>query len=83
MDQPVHRFTELFLQLGLPSDVQGIQQFLATHAPLAADISLAEAPFWTAGQAAFLQEQLLADADWVELVDQLNLALREPVAADT
>lgn len=77
MDQPVHRFTELFLQLGLPSDTQGIKQFLATHTPLAGDLVLADAPFWSAAQAAFLRQQLLADADWAELVDQLNLALRE------
>ena len=79
MDQPVHRFTELFLQLGLPSDAQGIQQFLATHTPLAGELALADAPFWSAAQAAFLRQQLLADADWAELVDQLNLALREAV----
>lgn len=28
MNQSYHRFTELFLQLGLPSDVDGIKHFL-------------------------------------------------------
>jgi len=77
MDKPIHRFSELFAQLGLPADEQAIGQFIATHAPLRADIDLADAPFWTESQAAFLKEEKLEDADWAELVDQLNLALRE------
>ena len=81
MDMSVHRFTELFAQLGLPPDDQTIRQFIAAHSPLAADIVLADAPFWTAGQAAFLREEISRDADWAELVDQLNAALRAPLSA--
>ena len=76
MDQPIHRFNDLFAQLGLPADEQAIRQFIASHGPLRADILLADAPFWTASQAAFLKEEKLEDADWAELVDQLDLALR-------
>lgn len=76
MDKPIHRFSELFAQLGLPSDEQAIGQFLVAHTPLADGIALADAPFWTASQAAFLREELLEDADWAEMVDQLNAALR-------
>lgn len=76
MDQPIHPFTDLFAQLGLPSDEQSIRQFIASHTPLAADIALAEAPFWTSAQASFLREEILEDADWAEVVDQLNVALR-------
>ncbi|CAN5357419.1 DUF2789 domain-containing protein [soil metagenome] len=76
MDKPLHPFTELFAQLGLPSDEQGIGQFLTAHTPLAPDIVLAEAPFWTPAQATFLREEILEDADWAEVVDQLNVALR-------
>ena len=76
MNMPVHRFTDLFAQLGLPSDESGIQRFLAAHTPLAADIALADAPFWTPGQAAFLREEINRDADWAELVDQLDASLR-------
>ena len=76
MDQPIHRFSELFAQLGLASDEQAIGQFHAAHRPLADGIALADAPFWTAAQAAFLREELLEDADWAEMVDQLNVALR-------
>ncbi|CAM3644489.1 DUF2789 domain-containing protein [Polaromonas hydrogenivorans] len=76
MDQPIHPFSELFAQLGLPADEQAIRQFIASHAPLRSDIDLADAPFWTESQAVFLKEEKLEDADWAELVDQLNLALR-------
>lgn len=76
MDQPIHPFSELFAQLGLPADEQSIRQFIATHGPLRNNIDLADAPFWTESQAAFLKEEKLEDADWAELVDQLNLALR-------
>lgn len=76
MDKPIHRFTELFTQLGLPSDEPGIRQFLAAHTPLAADIALADAPFWTPGQATFLREEIVKDADWAEVVDQLDASLR-------
>ena len=77
MDQPIHPFSELFAQLGLPSDEAAIRQFIAAHSPLRPDIDVADAPFWTDAQAAFLKEEKLEDADWAELVDQLNLALRE------
>lgn len=77
MNTPLHHhFTELFAQLGLPTDEPGIGQFLAAHRPLAANVALAEAPFWNPAQAAFLREEILEDADWAEVVDQLNAALR-------
>jgi len=79
MDKSNHLFSELFAQLGLASDEPAIRQFISTHTPLAADIDLPDAPFWTESQAAFLREEILEDADWAELVDQLNLALRDAV----
>lgn len=78
MEKSFHRFSELFAQLGLPSDVQGIRAFLARHAPLDAGVALADAPFWTAAQATLLREEVLEDADWAGVVDQLNEALRQP-----
>jgi hypothetical protein len=77
MDKSNHLFSDLFAQLGLPADEPSIRQFLVAHTPLAADIDLPDAPFWTESQAAFLREEILEDADWAELVDQLNLALRQ------
>lgn len=78
MDQPIHHFSDLFAQLGLPADAPAIAQFIAAHAPLAPDIELPDAPFWTPAQAGFLREEKRDDADWAELVDQLSLALRQP-----
>ena len=76
MNQSYHRFTELFLQLGLPSDVDGIKHFVENHNPLDPSIRLENAPFWTQAQSTLLRDEILQDADWAEVVDQLNAALR-------
>ena len=76
MNSNHHRFTELFLQLGLPSDVDGIKHFLDSHSPLDSSIRLENAAFWTQAQSTLLREEILKDADWAEVVDQLNTALR-------
>ncbi len=78
MDKTFHRFSELFAQLGLPTSNSDIDAFLRLHSPLAGDIALADAAFWTPAQAAFLREEWREDADWAEVVDQLNVALRAP-----
>jgi hypothetical protein len=78
MDQPVHRFHDLFAQLGLPNDDLGIKAFLSLYSPLVGTINLADAHFWTPAQAAFLREALQQDSDWAELADQLSAALRGP-----
>ncbi|MDY6984261.1 MAG: DUF2789 domain-containing protein [Pseudomonadota bacterium] len=76
MDQSTHSFSELFRQLGLPSDKAYIEQFILDHRPLEPEMKLSEAPFWTDGQRDFLKKALLDDADWAPLVDQLNAELR-------
>lgn len=76
MDKPIHGMSELFAQLGLRSDAASIETFIRTHSPLAETVKIADAPFWTPAQAAFLREKLSEDADWAELVDQLSAALR-------
>ena len=81
MNTPMHHFKDLFAQLGLPSDELGINHFIATHAPLAENLRLAQAPFWTPAQATFLREAILQDSDWVELADQLSIALRQKTRA--
>jgi hypothetical protein len=80
MNAPDHSFSELFAQLGLPSQDTEIRQFLQSHTPLAADIALPAAAFWTPAQAAFLREEILKDADWAVVIDQLNTSLRAPPA---
>jgi hypothetical protein len=77
MNKPMHHFSDLFAQLGLPNDEYAIQSFIASHARLSSDFLLAEAPFWTSAQATFLREAILQDSDWVEMVDQLSVALRQ------
>lgn len=75
MESPVHSMRNLFAQLGLPSDQASIDQFIATHSPLPQGMTLADAPFWTPAQANFLREEILEDADWAEIIDQLNANL--------
>ncbi|CAN5230167.1 DUF2789 domain-containing protein [soil metagenome] len=77
MDLSTHTMSDLFAQLGLPSEEADIQAFIASHRPLAGGAALADASFWTPTQARFLREEILEDADWAEVVDQLNLALHE------
>jgi hypothetical protein len=36
---------------------------------------LSDAPFWTPSQAAFLREEILEDADWASVIDELNVDL--------
>ena len=76
MHKAHHRMTELFQQLGLPSEDAEIHEFLSKHRPLPAGKTLAEAEFWTASQASFIREALMLDSDWTGIVDQLNEALR-------
>lgn len=76
MESPMHTMSNLFAQLGLPSDSDSIEAFIASHRPLAESTTLANAPFWTPAQASFLREELAEDADWAELVDQLSTRLR-------
>ena len=76
MEKPFHRFTELFVQLGLPSDPESIKVFLEKHRPLHESITLEDAPFWSTAQATLLREEIILDADWAEIVDQLNKDLR-------
>lgn len=77
MEQSQHTVSELFAQLGLPADAASIEAFIATHAPLPHQVALADAPFWNPTQAGFLREELIEDADWAELVDQLDACLRK------
>lgn len=76
MENPMHDLQSLFKQLGLAEDQASIDAFIKQHSPLTQDCKLADAPFWDKAQAAFLREEILEDADWAEVVDQLNLLLR-------
>lgn len=68
--------SNLFAQLGLPSDKHSIEHFINTHKPLACAIPLAKAPWWNKAQAEFLELAINDDADWAIIVDKLNNLLR-------
>ncbi len=77
MESPTHNLPSLFKQLGLPDEPVDIDKFIATHSPLKPDLHLADAFFWTKSQAEFLRDEILDDADWAEVVDQLDVLLRK------
>lgn len=72
MDTSAHTLSNLFAQLGLPSDPAGIEDFIASHRPLGNDVALYRASFWTPSQRAFLKEEIIEDADWACVIDELN-----------
>ena len=76
MESPVHTINALFEQLGLEDSDDAIQMFIEQHKPLASEVALHEAAFWNASQADFLRQAIEEDADWAEVVDQLDAMLR-------
>ena len=76
MNEPTHNMHSLFTQLGEPNDELSIRRFIAAHRPLAGDVLLYDAPFWTEAQKQFLQEALASDSDWALVADELSTALR-------
>lgn len=72
MEKSQHTLNDLFAQLGLPALSTEIDNFVASHSSRPSGMVLAAAPFWTPAQAAFLREKILEDADWAEVIDQLN-----------
>ncbi|SDB25877.1 Protein of unknown function [Pseudomonas sp. NFACC23-1] len=77
MQTPIHPLSSLFKQLGLPDDAQGIDQFITSHSPLKPGLHLADAFFWSEGQRQMLRDEILEDADWAEVIDQLDVLLRK------
>ena len=76
MDETTPCMTTLFQQLGLDESEQAIAEFIRTQ-QLPADVTIANAPYWTTAQRQFLSEQLTADAAWAIVVDQLNKSLHD------
>ena len=76
MEMQNHPLSSLFEQLGLQSSEQAIEKFIKSHAPIGGETELHEAKFWNPSQAAFLKEAKDNDADWAEIVDQLDAMLR-------
>jgi hypothetical protein len=78
MQSPIHNLASLFKQLGLDTSNQAIEDFINRNRPLPDSVKLYEAGFWNASQALFLESALDEDADWADVVDELNVLLREP-----
>jgi Protein of unknown function (DUF2789) len=76
MDTNMHTMPTLFEQLGLPSQEEDIESFLAQHKLQNNNIHLAQADFWSPAQRDFLEESLVEDSVWAEVVDQLDVLLR-------
>ncbi|WP_407291580.1 DUF2789 domain-containing protein [Stutzerimonas zhaodongensis] len=77
MELPNKDLGTLFEQLGLPSDPASIDAFIATHRPIPNGMKVSDAPFWSEAQGSFLKEQLMDDAEWAPVVDELNVRLHE------
>lgn len=78
MESPIHSLSSLFDQLGLDSSNQAIEDFIDSHRPLDGGIELHRADFWNPAQASFLKQEKDEDADWAEVVDELDALLRYP-----
>lgn len=75
MEMHQHSIPELFKQLGLGSSKGEIEDFVKQHNGMAAGQAIHEAEFWSPAQAAFLKQAIDEDADWAEIVDQLDAML--------
>lgn len=75
MESPRHTLSNLFEQLGLPSDEVSIRRFVNAHR-LDSRTLLPEAPFWNLAQADFLRDALYNDSDWSACIDDLDRMLR-------
>ena len=78
MDTSPKTLDGLFRQMGLPDDEASISQFIQDHRADFTNLPLWEAPFWSPAQADFLKQAWEADADWVEVVDELAALLHHP-----
>ncbi|MHC6526995.1 DUF2789 domain-containing protein [Vibrio proteolyticus] len=76
MELHQHSIPDLFQQLGLGSSEQEIRSFVTEHGDDLGSTPIYEASFWTPAQASFLKQALEDDADWAEVVDQLDVMLR-------
>ena len=75
MEMHNHPLSSLFEQLGLTNSGQEIDTFIKQHSSLASNVLLHNAAFWSASQASFLKQAKDDDADWAEIVDQLDVML--------
>ena len=68
--------SDLFTQLGLAMEEAEIDAFIDKNKGLAKATRIEDADFWNASQADFIRSALIEDAEWAEVIDQLNSRLR-------
>ncbi|GEB70753.1 MULTISPECIES: DUF2789 domain-containing protein [Pseudoalteromonas] len=76
MDTTKHDINTLFAQLGLPNSEKQIDEFIANH-ELEDTTLLQNAPFWDEAQQHFLAESLEEDGAWSEVIDELDVRIRQ------
>ena len=77
MEAPVHSMNALFAQLGLGDSDSEVNKFIVEQPAIPGDTPLHKGTMWNASQASFLREAVADDADWAEVVDQLDAMLRD------
>ncbi|MGB4064001.1 MAG: DUF2789 family protein [Azonexus sp.] len=75
MEAQTHSMASLFAQLGLSAEPADIDKFITERRPLSNGTTLCNAPFWTEVQSRFLKEEIIWDADWAGVIDELNARL--------
>ena len=73
----VYTMSDLFKQLGLPSDPKSIADFISHNAGVCRLTPLAQAPMWNDCQRAFLKEAIAQDAEWCIPAERLTSLLSE------
>lgn len=74
LGEPEYTMNELFAQLGLDSSDEAIDSFVEAN-QLSKEEKLTESKVWTDNQRIFLQEEWEKDAEWVEVIDDLNVRM--------
>lgn len=69
--------SDLFRQLGLPSDDQAMERFILQHQGICQQHALVDAPLWTDSQRDFLKEAIALDSDWAIVAEELSSLLSQ------
>jgi hypothetical protein len=75
-------FNEIGINMTIETTAHSMENLFA-QLGLPCEILLEEAPFWTPAQSTFLKEEILMDADWAAVIEQLNEAIHASYAEPT
>ncbi|MFT5235823.1 MAG: hypothetical protein ACI8SK_000040 [Shewanella sp.] len=76
MDTTPQDLSHLFEQLGMDNSEESIDTFIASK-QIPANVLICQAEFWNESQKSFLRESIEEDAQWSELIDQLDTQIRK------